>query len=197
MLSKLEQDLRENMTVRLMGGPGLERITVTRRGNDLIARKLVAKHVGEDGREIRFDLANESDGTQRVIDLLPAFLDVVNAELPKTYVIDEVDRSLHHLLTHALISSYLASCTKGTRNQLLMTTHDALLMDQDLFRRDEMWVTERKPDGSSTLVAFSDYHDVRYDKDLRKSYLQGRLGGVPHLMVTDLLHQTPIAVEQP
>lgn len=196
MISKLEQDIRENMTVRLMGGPGLERVTVSRRGGELVARKLVTKHLGADGREIRFELANESDGTQRVIDLLPAFLDVVNAERPKTYIIDEVDRSLHHLLTRALISSYLSSCTKDTRNQLLMTTHDVLLMDQSLFRRDEMWVTERKPDGSSTLVAFSDYHDVRYDKDIRKSYLQGRLGGVPHLMVTDLLRQAPTVTEE-
>ena len=56
-------------------------------------------------------------------------------------------------------------------------------MDQKLFRRDEMWVAERDQDGCSTLQAFSDYKDVRYDKDLRKSYLQGRLGGIPNLLL--------------
>lgn len=54
-------------------------------------------------------------------------------------------------------------------------------MDQSLFRRDEMWVTERNHKGSSELLSFSDYKDVRYDKDIRKSYLQGRLGGMPKL----------------
>jgi hypothetical protein len=55
-------------------------------------------------------------------------------------------------------------------------------MDQDLLRRDEMWVAERDQDGSSDLIAFSDYKDIRKDKDIRKSYLQGRLGGVPKLL---------------
>ena len=69
------------------------------------------------------------------------------------------------------------------RSQLLLTTHDVLLMDQDLFRRDEMWVVERDREGVSALLPFSDYRDVRHDKDIRKSYLQGRLGGVPRLLV--------------
>jgi hypothetical protein len=56
-------------------------------------------------------------------------------------------------------------------------------MDQQLFRRDEMWVAERKPEGVSTLVSFSDFKDVRYDKDIRKSYLQGRLGGIPQILL--------------
>ena len=52
-------------------------------------------------------------------------------------------------------------------------------MDQGLLRRDEMWVAERESSGASTLFSFSEYKDVRYDKDLRKSYLEGRLGGIP------------------
>ncbi|NET74279.1 MAG: ATP-binding protein, partial [Sphaerospermopsis sp. SIO1G2] len=52
---------------------------------------------------------------------------------------------------------------------------------------DEMWVAERTNNGGSQLIPFSDYHDIRYDKDIRKSYLQGRLGGIPHLMLGDLL----------
>jgi AAA15 family ATPase/GTPase len=100
----------------------------------------------------------------------------------KVYVIDEVDRSLHTLLTRRLIEAYLANCTTETRTQLLLTTHDVLLMDQHLFRRDEMWVAERDAAGVSTLLSFSEYKDIRYDKDIRKSYLQGRLGGVPRLL---------------
>ena len=65
----------------------------------------------------------------------------------------------------------------------MITTHDVLLMDQDLFRRDEMWVTERDSSGISTMVSFSEFKDVRYDKDIRKSYLQGRLGGIPRILV--------------
>jgi hypothetical protein len=57
-------------------------------------------------------------------------------------------------------------------------------MDQHLLRRDEMWVAERNPKGLSTLVSFAEYKDVRYDKDIRKSYLQGRLGGIPRILLS-------------
>ncbi len=70
---------------------------------------------------------------------------------------------------------------------LLFTTHNVLLMDQDLLRRDEMWIAERNAEGVSSLLSFSEYKDVRYDKDIRKSYLQGRLGGIPRILL-----QSPI-----
>lgn len=56
-------------------------------------------------------------------------------------------------------------------------------MDQHLLRRDEMWITERNKKGASTLMSFSEFKDVRYDKDIKKSYLQGRLGGIPHILI--------------
>jgi AAA15 family ATPase/GTPase len=123
----------------------------------------------------------ESDGSRRMIDLLPVFLDLCMPNSKKVYVIDELDRSLHTLLTRNLLEGYLSSCSPESRSQLLFTTHDVLLMDQDLVRRDEMWITERTQSGTSTITSFSEFKDVRYDKDLRKSYLQGRLGGVPRV----------------
>lgn len=59
-------------------------------------------------------------------------------------------------------------------------------MDQKLFRRDEMWLTERNAHGVSNILSFSDFKDVRSDKDIRKSYLQGRLGGIPRFLINDL-----------
>ena len=103
------------------------------------------------------------------------------------YVIDEVDRSLHPLLTRQLIVAYLANCSTESRAQLLIAAHDVLLMDQGLFRRDEMWIAERISEGCSELLSFSDYKDVRYDKDIRKSYLQGRLGGIPRILLSNAL----------
>jgi AAA15 family ATPase/GTPase len=126
-------------------------------------------------------MRQESDGSRRVIDLLPAFLDMAAAQSSRVYVVDELDRSLHTLLTRQLLAGYLAACSPETRSQLLFTTHDVLLMDQKLMRRDEMWVTERDAEGGSSLFSFSEYKDVRYDKDIRRSYLQGRMGGVPRI----------------
>ena len=175
------------MTVRLLTEPINERFVVTRKGGELIAKKLVAYHSKGDGTETKFEIRQESDGSQRVIDLLPAFLELSAQVSKKVYVIDEVDRSLHTLLTRRLLEVYLSNCSTETRTQLLMTTHDVLLMDQQLLRRDEMWVAERDSTGASSLLSFSEYKDVRYDKDIRKSYLQGRLGGIPRILLRGAL----------
>jgi uncharacterized protein len=181
----LREDIKEGMTTRLWTEPINDRIVVTRKDGELIAKKLVSFHKKKDGTEARFDIRQESDGSLRVIDLLPAFLELSKQRSTKVYVIDEIDRSLHTLLIRRLLESYLSSCSAKTRTQLLLTTHDVLLMDQQLLRRDEMWVTERDASGTSNLFSFSEYKDVRYDKDIRKSYLQGRLGGIPRILSVD------------
>ena len=180
---KLREELAEDMTVRLLPELGNERFVVTRKNGELISKKLIAYHLNADGSETKFDMRQESDGSQRVIDLLPAFLELSAAQSKKVYVIDEVDRSLHTLLIRHLLEGYLARCSHNSRSQLLFTTHNVLLMDQDLLRRDEMWIAERNAEGVSALLSFSEYKDVRYDKNIRKSYLQGRLGGIPRILL--------------
>lgn len=174
----LQEEVEEGMTVRSAEIPFL----VTRKNGELIAKKVVSFHPKSDGTEAKFEIFQESDGSQRVINLLPTFLELSDQTSPKVFVIDEIDRSLHTLLIRQLLEAYLASCSTKTRTQLLLTTHDVMLMDQQLLRRDEMWVAERDNSGASSLFSFSEYKDVRYDKDLRKSYLQGRLGGIPRIL---------------
>jgi len=178
----LQEDVKEGMTIRLMSDKN-DRFVFTRKNGELVAKKLVTHHPTVDGKFVKFEVQQESDGSQRVIGLLPAFLELSAPGSRKVFVIDEVDRSLHTLLTKRLLEVYLASCSAASRSQLLLTTHDVLLMDQHLLRRDEMWVAERMPSGASALASFAEYKDVRYDKDIRKSYLQGRLGGIPRILL--------------
>lgn len=160
---------------------------ITRKRDRLTAKKLMSSHEGTDGTEVRFEMHQESDGTLRLIELLPVFLDLSGKTSNRVYVIDEIDRSLHTLLTRRLLEDYLSGCSAKTRSQLLLTTHDLLLMDKDLLRHDEMWVTERDATGASTLFSFSEYKEAGKDKDIRKSYLQGRLGGVPRILLNSSL----------
>lgn len=157
-------------------------IILTRKNNRLIAEKLICFHAKSGGTEIPFDVQEEPNSVCRLLDILPAFLGLMSQNSRTVCVMDEIDRSLHPLLIHLLIKQYLSLCSSSTRSQLLMTTHNAHLMNQKLLRRDEIWVTERDGFGASSLIAFSEYKDIRYDKDIRKSYLQGRLGGVPRLL---------------
>jgi len=179
LISDIEEHLREQDDIALLMIN--EPIVLSRPKGELVARKLVTFHSDSAGKDIKFGMEYESDGSRRVIDLLPVFLDLCADKSRKVYVIDELDRSLHTLLTRHLLEGYLSSCSPQSRAQLLFTTHDVLLMDQELLRRDEMWVAERTESGTSSLTSFSEFKDVRYDKDIRKSYLQGRLGGIPRV----------------
>lgn len=77
---------------------------------------------------------------------------------------------------------FLNHCSAESRTQLIFTTHDVNLVDQKVFRRDELWITDRQPDGSSELYSFGEFKEVRNDKDIRKSYLSGAMGGVPNIL---------------
>ncbi len=181
---QVRENIKEGSSLHLIDPASNDRIVVSLRDGEVIAKKMTATHRGADGYEVQFEMSQESDGSLRVIDLLPAFLDLVDPDSKKVYMIDELDRSLHTLLLRQLIEGYLASCSAESRAQLVFTTHDVLTMDQGLLRRDEMWVVERNPLGESSLISFNEYKGIRSDKDILKSYLQGRLGGVPNLLAS-------------
>ena len=147
--------------------------------------KIHTFHKSEAGDNVSFDFDMESDGTKRLVDLVPAFSNLFCKDCNAVYIIDEIDRSLHTLLTRQIIETYLKTCSAAYRKQLLITTHDVLLMDQQLLRRDEMWVTERQPSGVSTLHSFAEYLSLRDDSDVQKIYLQGRMGGIPLLPIAE------------
>jgi uncharacterized protein len=181
--NRLMEDLKEGASADVGVEPDNERFFITKKNGQLKAQKLVSYHNDSGGEEVRFEFNQESDGTRRAIDLLPAFLDLIDGS-ERIYAIDELDRSLHTLLSKSLLKGYLDSIDRGCRSQLLFTTHDVQLMDQNMLRRDEMWVTERDPMGCASLIAFSEYKEIRADKDIRKSYLQGRIGGIPRIFLT-------------
>ncbi|WP_417913535.1 AAA family ATPase [Candidatus Electronema sp. JM] len=189
----IQKNLKEGAAVAIQvpsdPNGGVTKIFITRKEGKLIAKKLMTSHLKTDGTKVMFETKQESDGSQRLIDLLPVFLSFSSQNSHQVCVIDEIDRSLHTLLTRRLLERYLASCSAKSRSQLLLTTHDVLLMDKQLLRHDEMWVAERDASGASTLYSFSEYKDAAKDKDIRKSYLQGRLGGIPRLLLNGPLRQ--------
>lgn len=163
-----------------------DRLIASGRNGELEVTRLVARHRGSDGRDVSFRFTQESDGTRRLVDLVPAFalFSPETAAMPRVFVFDEIDRSLHTLLIRRLIEDYLDRCSPDSRWQMLVSTHDVMLMDQKLLRRDEMWLTERDENGCSTLLSIGDFMDLRCDVDVARHYLLGRMGGVPRLRST-------------
>jgi AAA15 family ATPase/GTPase len=124
--------------------------------------------------DVLFDTAEESDGTIRLMDLLPIVTKPEEDE-SKVYVIDELDRSLHPNLCYLFIQDFLA---KSGKNQLIVTTHESNLLTFDLLRRDEIWFVEKDQGGATALYSLEEYAP-RYDKDIQKGYLLGRFGAIP------------------
>ena len=146
----------------------------------ITVKKLVTTHHAVDADEdIHFGMGLESDGTRRLIDLYPMLMQLVTHSVPKVFVVDELDRSLHYLATKKFLERYLNSCSASSRSQFIFTTHDLLLMTQDLLRRDEMWIVERRKEASQ-ITSIAEFQ-LRYDKDILKAYLDGRFGGIPKI----------------
>ncbi len=124
-----------------------------------------------------FDFTEESDGTNRLFELTPAFDHLINDE-NTVFIIDELERSLHPILVKELVRLFSHSKTKN--NQLIFTTHESQLLDLEIFRQDEIWFTEKKIDGSSEFYPLSKFKP-REDKNIKRGYLQGRYGGIPFL----------------
>ncbi|MCY3673434.1 MAG: ATP-binding protein [Paracoccaceae bacterium] len=163
---------------------------LTHKKGDILTRRLVTFHEKEDGAKEQFQINQESDGTRRLLELLPTMAEIFVPISKKVYIIDEFDRSLHTHLSRSLLEAYLNQCSQETRTQLLLNTHDVMLMDKKLFRYDEMWVAERDSIGVSNLFSFNEYKDVRNDKDIRRSYLQGRMGGIPNILLGEVLNKS-------
>ena len=132
---------------------------------------LVLKH----GKSVfDFSFSEESDGTKRLFDLI----DMLLTERPDTlFVVDELERSLHPKLTEHFLKLFMETHA-DVRMQLVFTTHEDTIMDQNLFRRDEIWFVERDNDNASKLYSLDRFKE-RYDKKLSKAYLEGRYGAIP------------------
>jgi len=123
--------------------------------------------------EISFSLSEESDGTIRLLDLLEILLN----DQQKVYVIDELDRCLHPMLSRKFVQIYL-ELAKERNNQFIVTTHESRLIDLKLLRRDEIWFVEKNSEGQAKIYSLEEYN-TRFDQKAEKAYLEGRYGGVP------------------
>ena len=93
------------------------------------------------------------------------------------FVVDELERSLHPKLTEHFLKTFMKA-HENAKMQLVFTTHEDSIMDQTLFRRDEIWFIERDDHNSSHIYSLDRFKE-RYDKKLKEAYLEGRYGAIP------------------
>ena len=143
---------------------------------NLQATQIVAVRENNKKKNILFELFEESDGTNRIIDLIPIFMNLYQKNT--VVVIDELERSLHALLSRTLFDLFLNSSKfKQNNSQLIATTHELTLLNIELFRKDELWFIEK--DENKQSIAYS-LVGANIDKlNLANGYLNGRFGAIP------------------
>ena len=154
----------------------IREIVFEKKGDSFLVKHTKITQSDSLGNEAEFDLDELSDGTLRLLDFIPAFRDVTLNR--KVYVVDELERSMHPVLAKELVSKF--SRDADTKGQLIFTTHESNLLDQSIFRQDEIWFAEKGPKGNTSLYSLSDYKEHN-TIDIRKGYLNGRYGAVPFL----------------
>lgn len=156
-------------------------------GIDSIAKidnRIVSNHrqFDDEGKEInnvRFSFSNnESEGTIKYFSLSYPIIDALDNG--KLLVIDELDSKLHPLLVRKIISLFNSAETNPKGAQLLFTTHDTFLLSAGLFRRDQIWFTQKDSFGSTEAYSLVEYK-VRSNSPFERDYLLGKYGATPIL----------------
>ena len=144
---------------------------------EIETRKLMTQHRihGAKNQFDLFDINDESDGTQRIMDFIPILIDLFKGD--NVFIVDEMERSLHANLIYDLFDLFLSG-SKQTNGQLIVASHESSLLTQKLLRKDEIWFAVKDQFGASSLYSLEEY-DVRFDKQIRKDYLNGRYRAIP------------------
>ncbi|RLF69619.1 MAG: ATP-binding protein [Thermoplasmata archaeon] len=133
---------------------------------------------------VHFGMEEESGGTRRLFQVIGRIIE--SLQKGGTIIMDEFETSIHPLLLKKIVTMFLDDEINRNGAQLIFATHSTSLLDRDLFRRDQIWFTEKKGDGSTDLYSLADF-DVRKDANFEKGYLQGRYGAIPYLPAENLL----------
>jgi len=166
-----EIEKKPDKQINLIDDRGVELLAI-KEEDKFWFKKLKVGH----GKDISFDIEDESDGTIRLFDFIPAFRALLTEN--SVFVIDEIERSIHPSLIKELLKKF--SDDNNTKGQLIFTTHESNLLDQSLFRQDEIWFVEKGQNNCSDLYSLSDFKEHK-TIDIRKGYLTGRYGAIPFL----------------
>ena len=155
-------------------------VTFDRKLKDTPSVVFIHKTKGENGLEqFELPLERESKGTQRFFSRIGPW--ILALEKGGILFVDEIEASLHPMLTRRLVEMMQNPDINKNHAQLIFTTHDVMLLDLSLLRRDQIWFTDKDPETLATeLFSLWDF-SVRKGENIRKGYLQGRYGAIPFL----------------
>ena len=153
--------------------------SIKKMDNHLVSTHIQYDTDGKTAKEIIFPFTeNESEGTIKYFGL--AYPIIHALDTGGRLIIDELDSKLHPLLVSGIVGLFSSAGTNPHHAQLIFTTHDTALLGAKLFRRDQVWFTEKDIYSASSLYSLSEYK-VRSGAAFERDYLSGRYGATPIL----------------
>ena len=149
----------------------------------IVYMEIQPKHQLTDGEEVSMPINFESDGTIRLIEYIPLLYLVLTKDC--VVIIDEIERSLHPILIKEIIKKISESVS--AKGQLIFTTHESCLLDQDILRPDEIWFAQKDLEQATQFYPLSDFN-IHKTANIENGYLNGRYGGIPFLSNLNDLH---------
>ena len=140
---------------------------------------------GKDIGESDLPMKEESFGTRALFIIGCNILQSLQNGSP--FFVDEMDSGLHSHITQLIVDIFRNKRINRNNAQLVFTTHDVSLLDQNTIRKDQIWFTEKNKYGVSEIFSLSDFSDVREDTLFGKWYLNNKFGGVPSLQPLEKL----------
>jgi hypothetical protein len=175
-LNEQEETITPQMEKAINSAPIAEdaKIEMLRRGT-IKHDDILFSHTGEDG-EYELHERLESAGTHRFLGMSIVLYYVLheNNFIP----VDEIETSIHYELLSYFIKLFLAN-SEGS-SQLLMTTHDINLLNEDYIRRDVVWFTDKSKDGATQVKRLSSL-GLHKTMNPYNAYKQGKLVDLPFL----------------
>lgn len=136
-------------------------------------------HKNKQGDDVVMDFNDESDGTQKLFSFAGPWLDCLNNGY--VLVVDELHDNLHPKLVKFLVNLFHDKETNIKNAQLIFTTHETSILNQEVFRRDQIWFCEKDELQATKLIPLSDFNPRKGRENLESNYLSGRYGALPFI----------------
>ena len=128
---------------------------------------------------VEFDMDDhESEGTKKAFALSGPLLHTL--QTGRVLFVDELDTRLHPMMTREIVRLFNSNDTNPKNAQLIFATHDANLLDNRFFRRDQIWFTEKNRYGATDLYSLVEYK-IRNDASFEADYIAGKYGAIPYI----------------
>ncbi len=141
--------------------------------------RVLAQHHRTDGHSVDFDWLDESQGTQLFAQLFWLAIRAFKAGL--VVIVDELGANIHPLLATRFVELFHNPENNNSGAQLIFTTHLSQLMTPSLLRKDQIWITEKTPNGNTEIFSLAEFRGDKYTRSseaFEKNYLAGRYRGV-------------------